>query len=148
MKTSVQRIHIDAPPEVAFAYMADVAKVARMNHMTITTIHETPDKVGTTYAFTYRLLGLPATGTMVITEYVQDQRLAFRASHPCDCTSVWTFAPADGGTDFTSEGSFRSAIPGLGALYARLMGFMFRTGMGPRMKDRIERHARELAKAA
>jgi uncharacterized protein YndB with AHSA1/START domain len=147
MKTSAKHLHIDAPPEVAFTYMEDVAKVAEMNAMTITPIHETPERVGTTYAFEYRFLGLPATGTMVITEYVPNQRLSFRFSHPCDGTSVWTFAAADGGTDFTSEASFRSTIPGVSTLYAQVMGFMFRTGMGPRMKARIESYARGLAAA-
>jgi uncharacterized protein YndB with AHSA1/START domain len=148
MTTSVQSIHIDAPPEVAFAYMTDLTNVGELNRMSYTPIHETPDRVGSSYALEYREFGLPRRCIMVITEYVPGERVAFRASQPSDLSVVWRFVPADGGTDLTLEQSFRSAIPGFGPLYMRLMRLMFRVGMGPRTKARIERHAQEIAKAA
>lgn len=141
MTSSVQRVHIDAPPEATFAYMSDIANVAELNRMSYAPIHETPEHVGSSYALAYRMLGLPRKCIMVITEYVPDARIAFRASHPSDFSAVWRFEPENGGTAFTVESSFGSSIPGVEPLVRRLNERMFRVDMAPRMKARIERRA-------
>ena len=72
-------IHIDAPPEVVWAYMADLPFLRALPFTTLEVIGK-PVTVGTIYRWTFALpLGLTFRFDEVVTEWVENERIAYRA---------------------------------------------------------------------
>lgn len=128
MKQYTQTLHLDAPPEAAFAAVVDPA-----NHegrfMKVDVVKETPEGVGTTLHYHYEVLGLRLPGRdYTYAEYVPGERFRWEFSRgPAmllmggPLGSTFTFEAADGGTDVTIRPEFKTYIPGLNHLARRLM---------------------------
>ena len=107
MKQYTQTLHVDVPPEAAFAAVVDPA-----NHsgrfMKVEVVTETPDGVGTTLRYYYKALGVRLPGsTYTYSEYVPGKRFAWDFSVGVPqmllfggpVASRMTFEAANGGTD-------------------------------------------------
>jgi hypothetical protein len=107
-------MHIDADPDAVLRYVVDAT--GDSTQWTVETIHETPDYVGTTYAWSTTMFGITLKGVEVVTEYVPGQRSQSRNFGSMEGTSTWTVFPEDGGTRLTVEVEFGLAIPLIGRL--------------------------------
>jgi uncharacterized membrane protein len=96
--------YVDARPETVFAVIADPRKPFltsnRVTHMEV--VGEQTAGVGTVYRWTFRLpFGLRFTFDEVVTEWVEPERFAYRATSGWDIEAVTALAPEDGGTRVT-----------------------------------------------
>ena len=119
MTTSTRSIHIDVAPETVFDHIVDPTIVPP--GMTMQTVHESPEGVGSVYEWTYRLLGIPFRGITVYTQYMPNRRLACKNLGMVGATAVFTLEPEDGGSRLTREMDFKVRIPLLGRFLAALM---------------------------
>jgi hypothetical protein len=86
---------------------------------------------------------------MVITEFVPNERFAFRSSYgPGVFAATWRFEAVGEGTDIVTEPAYETWVPGLSRLIPRLTGMAFRAGWGLKLAAAIEGHAKEIATAA
>lgn len=119
MKRYTVKFHVDAPPERVFAYLVDPeGGLASDDDMRLELVKESPDGVGTTYRYEYRMLGMRSSGLCVFTEYVPNERVKMEFSMGPEMllfggpiSSEWTCRPADGGTDVIVNPTFRTTIP-------------------------------------
>lgn len=136
------RFNVDVPPAAVFAYLSD-PKTTMPGLTETEVIHDAPEDVGTAYRYTERFLGMRFTGIFVVTEHVPDKRLKIEFSGALEeGAAVWSFEPADGGTDVTIDSDFRLRIPVFGPLAMRLMQRTSQTRWMPVLKKQIEQHAR------
>jgi carbon monoxide dehydrogenase subunit G len=119
MTTATRCIHIDAAPETVFDHIVDPTIVPP--GMTMQTVHESPESVGSVYEWSYRLLGVPFRGVTVYTQYVPNRRFACQNLGMVAATVVFTLEPEDGGTRLTREMDFKVRIPLFGRLLEALM---------------------------
>jgi hypothetical protein len=142
MKEYTTRFHVDVPPAAAFAYMVDPATtMPGMSRMVL--ISGTPDRVGSVWRYEERFLGMRFTGLFVVTEYVEDERIAGEFSGGLEeGRGAWTFEPADAGADVTIRSRFRLRIPLVGPLATRLMMRANETRWAPILKKEMEEYAR------
>ena len=74
MKQYNQTLHIDVPPEKAFAVVVD-PEAQPSRFMKVEVVEETPDGVGTTARYYYQVLGRRlGGGTSRYSEYVPGER--------------------------------------------------------------------------
>lgn len=116
---ATRSIHIDAAPETVFDNIVDPNIVPP--GMTVQTVHESPEGVGSVYEWSYRLLGITFRGITVYTQYVPNRRLACQNLGMVAATVVFTVEPEDGGTRLTRETDFKVRIPLLGRWLEALM---------------------------
>lgn len=105
---------IDAPVEQVFAFARDVGQLwACLPDTAIRDVRLTPEGVGTSAQWFSKLLGVHIEGRIEYTEVVPDERIvAVSTTGP-----VWTFtfAPRDGGTEFTLDCEWHVQVPVVGA---------------------------------
>ena len=77
-------------------------------------VHESPDVVGNSYEWTFKMLGIPRKGVTVTTDYVPGERLASRNFGAMEGTSTVTVEPEDGGSKVTHEMDSSLAVPLIG----------------------------------
>lgn len=82
--------------------------------MTMKPVHESPDVVGSSYEWTFKMLGIPHKGVSVCTEYVPDERIAFRDLGAMEGTSSVTIEPDNGGSKVTYEMDSHLSVPLIG----------------------------------
>lgn len=118
-------IHIDASPESIWAYMSDLPFLAELPFTTMEVIGK-PVGVGTKYRWTFALpLGLTFRFDEVVTEWVENERIAYRAISGWEMEAGPVLTPERGGTRF--HFILRYRFPGLWKLIPRwLMQFGFR----------------------
>ncbi len=146
--------HVDAPPERVFADIVDPDKQSG-RFMKVEVVEETPDGVGTTIRYSYRLLGMRLRGgTCTYAEYVPGRRFKWEFSGGPEMlltggpvSSTWTFEAADGGTDVTVEPEFRTRIPGVNHLARKAMMWSWRTRDLPELVAKIEKQGKVGAEA-
>lgn len=119
MTAVTHSIHIDLPPETAFEQIVDPTLAPE--GVVITPVHESPGNVGNSYAWSYRLLGIPVRGVMVYTQCVPVERFACTYMGMVGATAAFTLEPDDDGTSLTREIDFEVRIPLLGNLLEGLM---------------------------
>ncbi len=149
MKQYTETLHLDLPPETVFATVVDPESQAG-RFMKVEVVEETPDGVGTTLRYFYRLLGMSlGGGTYTYTEFVPNQRFAWEFSGGPEMlltggpvSSTMTFEPADGGTDVTVRSEFETRIPVVNDLAREIMMWSWRRRDLPRWKAEIERRAK------
>lgn len=107
-------MHIKADPEEVLSFLIDPTGPQHPGVTRMEVVHESPDVAGNTYAWTYKMLGLPRTGVMVVTEYVAGERLTFRDFGALEATATWVVEPEDGGAKATAEVEARVAFPLIG----------------------------------
>lgn len=102
-------IHVDATPKQVFSFL--VNSTATPSGMTMEAVHESPDVVGNSYAWTFKMLGLPRKGVTVVTDYVPDERITFRNFGAMEGTQTATVEPENGGSKLTAQMNSRLAVP-------------------------------------
>ncbi len=121
-------IHIDAPPEAVWAYMSDLPFLAALPFTTMEVIGR-PVGVGTKYRWTFALpFGLTFRFDEVVTEWVENERIAYRAISDWEMEAGPVLTPERGGTRF--HFTLRYRFPGLWKLTPRwLMQLGCRQGL-------------------
>ena len=106
---ATKTMHIDATPEQEFSFMLDWTATPR--GMTMEVVHESPDVVGNSYEWTFKMLGIPRKGVTVYTDYVPGERIAVRNFGAMAGTQTETVEPENGGSKVTHEMDSRIAVP-------------------------------------
>ena len=105
-------MHVDAEPEEVMSVVLDSA--VNPPGMTMAPVYEAPGMEGSVYEWSFKIVGVPQKGIMVITEYVPGKRMSSRNLGALESTSTMTFEPEDGGTRVTVDGESRLTIPLIG----------------------------------
>ncbi len=136
-------VHIDAPPEVVWPYMDDLPFLRALPFTTLEVIGE-PVNVGTKYRWTFALpLGLTFRLDEVVTEWVENERIAYRAISGWAMEAGPVLTPERGGTRFRF--TLRYRLPGLWKLTPHwLMELGCRQGL-KNLKKMIEANPKGLA---
>jgi hypothetical protein len=98
---ATKTVHIAAAPEQVFSFMLD--STATPKGMTMEAVYESSDVVGSSYEWTFKMLGIPRKGVTVYTDYVPGERLSSRNLGAMEGTSTVTVEPDDGGSKVTYE---------------------------------------------
>ena len=109
---ATKTMHIDATPEQVFSFMLDSTATPR--GMTMEIVYESPDVVGNSYEWTFKMLGIPRKGVTVYTDYVPGERITFRDLGAMEGTSSVTIEPDNGGSKVTFEMDSHLAVPLIG----------------------------------
>ena len=129
-------IHIDAPREAVWAYMSDLPFLAALPFTTMEVIGK-PVGVGTVYRWAFNLpLGLTFRFDEVVTEWVENERIAYRVVSGWEMEAGPVLTPERGGTRF--HFTLRYRFPSLWKLTPRwLMELGCRQGL-KELKKMIE----------
>jgi hypothetical protein len=147
MKTYTSTLHVNAPPDIAFACVVDPDVMTEGGGFKYTVLEKTPDGVGTRIRYETRVLGLRLGGTLTFTEYVPNEKVILQW-HGTEryvlggLRGRWTFTRQDGGTTITVRSEFDTRVPVLHALAARATIRSFRAQELPTLKAQIEARAR------
>jgi len=136
---ATKTMHIDATPEQVFSFFLDATATPR--GMTMEAVHESPDVVGNSYEWTFKMLGIPRKGVTVYTDYVPGERIAVRNFGAMEGTQTETVEPDNGGSKVTHEMDSRLAVP----LISRFLDPMLRKGWEKNLawgKREIEKRAK------
>ena len=109
---ATKTVHVDAKPERVLSFFIDWT--ATPSGMTMKPVYESPDVVGNSYEWTFTMLGIPRKGVVVFTEYVPEERIAFRNFGAMEGTSSVTVEPDNGGSKVTHEMDSHLSIPLIG----------------------------------
>ena len=109
---ATRTIHIDATPEQVMSFL--VNSTATPAGMTMEAVYESPDVVGNSYEWTFKMLGLPRKGVTVITEYVPGERIVFRNFGAMESTQTATVEPDNGGSKLTAHMDGHLSVPLIG----------------------------------
>ncbi len=150
MKEYTQTLHVDAPPEKAFAAVVD-PEMQQGRFMKVEVVKETSEGVGTTFKYYYKVLGKRlGGGTYSFSEYVPGRRFKWEFSAGGremlltggPVASTWTFEPAEGGTDVTVRPEFETRNPVRNGLARGIMMWSFRTRSAPKFMAKVEKRAK------
>ena len=136
---ATKTVHIDAKPEQVFSFFRD--STATPEGMAMEVVHESPDVVGTSYQWTFKMLGMPRKGVSVITDYVPGERMVFRNFGAMEGTQSFTVEPDNGGSKVTHEMDSRLPVP----LISRFLDPMLQKGWEQNIewsKNEIEKKAK------
>ncbi len=149
MKDYSHTLHVDVPPEKAFAAVVD-PEAQPSRFMKTEVVEETADGVGTKFRYYYRVLGKNlGGGTCTFSEYDPGRRFKwdFADGGPemlltgGPVSSTWIFEEADGGTDVTVRPEFETRIPVLNHLARGAMLWTWRHRTLPKVMAEIEKRA-------
>lgn len=135
---ATKTVHVDATPEQVLSFMLDTT--ATPPGMTMGAVYESPDVVGNSYEWTFKMLGMPRKGVTVFTDYVPGERIAVRNFGAMEGTQTETVEPDNGGSKVTHEMDSRLAVP----LISRFLDPMLRKGW----EKNLEWGKREIEKRA
>ena len=121
-------IHVNVPPDVAFAYVADLTRHGGWNPgLKVTAISEGLSTLGSRFQSVGHIFGLEIHDDLCITEYQAPVRFAFFVKGGLggeELTHEFTFQPKDSGTLITrTAGS--TTVPLLLKLLAPILGALF-----------------------
>jgi len=106
---ATKTVHVDATPEQVISFFLDSTATPR--GMTMKTVYESPEIVGNSYEWTFKMLGIPRKGVTVYTDYIPGERIASRNLGAMEGTSTMTVEPDNGGSKVTHEMDSRLAVP-------------------------------------
>jgi uncharacterized protein YndB with AHSA1/START domain len=135
---ATKTVHVDATPEQVFSFFLDPTATPR--GMTIEVVHESPDVVGNSYEWTFKMLGMPRKGVTVYTDYVPGERLTSWNFGAMEGTQTETVEPDNGGSKVTFEMDSCFPVP----LISRFFDPMLRKGW----EKNLEWAKREIEKRA
>jgi hypothetical protein len=135
---ATKTMHIDATPEQVFSSMLDATFTPPGMDMEV--VYESPDVVGTSYEWTFKVFGMPRKGVTVCTDYVPGERAVFRNFGAMEGTQTEIVEPDNGGSKVTHEMNSRVAVP----LIGRFLDPMLRKGW----EKNLEWGKREIEKRA
>lgn len=116
---ATKTLHVDAKPEEVMSFFLD--STATPKGMTMEAVYESPDVIGSSYEWTFRMLGFPRKGVTVYTDYVPGERIASSTFGAMEGTSVLTVEAEDGGSKVTHEMDSHFAIPLISPLFDPLL---------------------------
>jgi hypothetical protein len=123
MMKMTKEMHVDAEPEEVLSILLDSS--VNPPGMTMAPVHEAPGREGSVYEWSFKIVGLPQKGIMIITEYVPGKRLSTRNLGAMESTSTITFEPEDRGTRATMNVESRLTFP----LIGRFLDSFLKRGM-------------------
>ncbi len=138
-------IHVDATPEEVMSFFLD--STATPKGMTMEAVYESPDVIGSSYEWTFTILGIPRKGVTVYTDYVPGERIAFANFGAMEGTSVMTVEAEDGGSKVTHEMDSHFAIPVISPLFDPLLAMGWSQNV-QWAKEEIEKQAKAKTKKA
>jgi uncharacterized protein YndB with AHSA1/START domain len=146
MITFTSTVHVDVPPEVAFACLVDPTFLTATMGFRFTVLERTSEGVGTTFRYETRLLGLRLGGTLTLTEYVPNENVTLQWHGTeryaiGDLRGTWMFTPDDDGTTITVRSEYDTRVPVLQPLAARATMRSFRRSELPTVKAQMEARA-------
>lgn len=136
---ATKTMHSEATPDRVMSFFLD--ETATPPGMTMETVYETPDVVGNSYEWTFKMLGMPRKGVTVYTDYVPAERLTSRSFGAMEGTSTVTVEADNGGSKVTFEMDSHLAVP----LIGRFLDPMLRKGWEKNLawgKREIEKRAK------
>lgn len=139
MMRATKTMYIEAAPDEVLQFLFDPSGPHHPGLTRMEVVHESPGVVGNSYAWTFKVLGVPRTGVMVVTEYVPGERLTMRDFGAMEATARWTVEAENGGTKATADVEAHLALP----LVGRLLDPILRR----QLKKNIAWGVRELEKA-
>ena len=101
--------HVEAKPEQVMSFFLD--PTANPPGMTMDVVCESPDVVGSSYEWTFKMLGMSRKGVTIFTDYVPGERLASRTFGAMEGTTTLAVEPDNGGSKVTFEMDSRIAVP-------------------------------------
>jgi uncharacterized membrane protein len=119
MAKVVRSVTINVPVEKVFNYFDDPSNLPEIwpSLMEINDVKRTPEGVGSTHGWVYKLAGKRIQGTAEIIKYVVNKRIVSKAfGGGIESTQTYTFESMNGGTKFTCENVYTIDIPILGKL--------------------------------
>ena len=119
MAKIVRSVNISAPVEKVFEYMDDPSNMLEIwpSLLEVTDVQQTPEGVGSSNRWVYKLAGIRLKGKTEVVEYIVNERIVTKASGGgTKATYTYTFESADGGTKLTCEVEYTIPIPVLGKL--------------------------------
>lgn len=145
MLRTVKRMHIDAKPDEVLDFLVDASREAPGT--STEPVHESPDRVGDSFEWTFKMLGMRFSGITVITEYVPGERLTVRDFGAMEGTAKWTVEPEEDGSRVTAEVESRIAIPLIGRLFDPILQREFDKNIAWGIRE-LERQEPEVVAAA
>ena len=109
---ATKTVHIDAKPEQVESFFLD--STATPTGMTMESVYESPDVVGNSYEWTFKMLGIPRKGVTVYTDYVPGERMTIRNFGAMEGTATYAIEPEDDGSKLTIQADSRFAVPFIG----------------------------------
>jgi len=138
-------MHVDAEPEEVLSSLLD--STLNPPGMTMAPVCDAPGREGSVYEWSFKIVGVPQKGIMIITGYVPGKRLSTRNFGALESTSTMTFEPENKGTRVTMNGESRLTFP----LIGRFLDSFLERGMLKNtewtMRQVEMRHARKEAAA-
>ncbi len=144
MKTN-KTMHVDAEAEEVVSVLLDPS--VNPPGLTMAPVYEGQGREGNVYEWSFKILGIPQKGIMIITEYLPGKRISFRNLGAMESTTTMTFESEGDGTKVTIDGESRLRIP----LIGRFLDPLLERGMAENtewtMRQVEKRHARREATA-
>ncbi len=111
-------IIIDAPVEKVFEFMVDPANLPEIwpSLVEVKDVKQTPEGVGSSYRWVYKMAGMRFEGETETIEYVPNQKVVVKDKGGIEATRTVTFQPENGGTKYTTSAEYTVPIPLLGKL--------------------------------
>jgi uncharacterized membrane protein len=121
MATISRKSTINAPAEKIFSYIGNP-----MNQLewlpSISSVRDVSGEgKGQTFAWTYKMAGLPLKGKTETLEYVANKKIGLKTSGGVVSTWTWQFSGAAGKTDVDLSIEYNVPIPVLGKLAEKLV---------------------------
>jgi uncharacterized membrane protein len=118
MAKVTRSISINAPVEKVFAFMWDPTNLPEIwpSMVEVKDVKLTPEGVGSTFAWVYKMAGMRFEGVSETIEYIANRRNVTHAAKGIPSTFVWAYQPEAGGTKLTMEVEYTVPIPLLGKL--------------------------------
>jgi hypothetical protein len=119
-------IHVNVPPEIAFAYVADLTRHGEWNpRLKVTAISEGSATFGSRFQSVGHIFGLEIHDDLCVTEYQPSVCFAFlvKSGSGEELTHEFMFQPKDGGTLITRTASATVSL--LLKLLAPILGALF-----------------------
>jgi uncharacterized membrane protein len=121
MPTINNSIHINAPVEKVFAYVANPMNLPQWMVSLSEVKDVTGSGVGQHHHWTYRMIGIPLRGETTISESVPNERWVADSKGGATSVFTFTFATHEGGTKLNVDIDYTIPIPVLGKLAEKLV---------------------------
>lgn len=114
MLTASQRIHVDVPVAEVFVFIDDPHNqpVISPSVTQIRNVEPLPDG-GKRLEYTYRIAGIPFSGTLETTTYEPEERVVFDMDGGISGRIEWVFEASETGTWFEYRAEYTFPIPDL-----------------------------------
>jgi uncharacterized membrane protein len=109
-------ITIKAPVEKVFEYLAKPTNLPEIwpSLIEVKDLKQSPQHLGDTWHWAYKMAGLRFEGDSKITEFVPNKRMVSKSTGGIPSTFVYTFEKENGHTRFHEEVEYNIPVPVLG----------------------------------